>query len=161
MSPYAVGDKVLVQGTVTKVVDGYSIGVELFSPTDQYVAWVRPDLVTRGVVLNLDESVGGADLPGWLRVNARKIDVSGSGSPIVADMMWLADRIEAQIPTPRISEPKGRYAVVRDSDGHDWSRRGMTQSSSYEWINLETGDSWDWENIEEPSLISAGIEDAQ
>lgn len=59
----------------------------------------------------------------------------------------------------RISEPKGRYAVVRDKHGHDWNRRGMTQTSSYEWVDLETGQSTDWQYIEEPTLVFAGVEE--
>jgi hypothetical protein len=41
-----VGDEVLVKGTVKQVNAGYAVLVELFSPTDQYSGWVRPDLVS-------------------------------------------------------------------------------------------------------------------
>lgn len=47
MTTYEVGDHVLIRAKVVKVA-GADVGVlvELFSKTDQYDAWVRPDLIT-------------------------------------------------------------------------------------------------------------------
>lgn len=59
----------------------------------------------------------------------------------------------------RIPEPTRRFAVVTDVYGHDWTRRGPTQHSSFEWLNLETAVADDWVGIHGPTLVSAGIEE--
>lgn len=47
MTAYKVGDWVLIRAKVLEARGGeIGYSVELFSKTDQYAAWVRPDLIT-------------------------------------------------------------------------------------------------------------------
>lgn len=61
------GDMVTIRGEVKQVVPGVGVRVELFSKTDQYSGWVRPDLI-------VDHEIDGAGLdpePGngrWVRI---------------------------------------------------------------------------------------------
>jgi hypothetical protein len=48
-----VGDEILVRGVVSQWVPGVGVLVELFSKTDQYETWIRPDLIAEVVVPNL------------------------------------------------------------------------------------------------------------
>lgn len=68
----------------------------------------------------------------------------------------LCDEIRRQTEGPRIPEP-GKWGVVQDAHGVEWFHRGTTQGSSYEWVNIETGDGDDWKDIKQPVEVRPGV----
>lgn len=48
-----VGDEVLIRGTVLQWIPTVGARVELFSKTDQYEAWIRPDHIAEVIVPDL------------------------------------------------------------------------------------------------------------
>jgi hypothetical protein len=150
MTEYEVGDKVLVEGTVTKVNPGYAIGVELFSPTDQYMAWVRPDLVKEPGTVTLSKDDAACCL-----VALRKARVPEQSVTARLRITTVIDRIDKQV-NPRIEEP-GLYGVVKAKIGEGglWT----LVRSEEGWICLEDGAKWEWESLVNPTEIRAGQED--
>jgi hypothetical protein len=146
MSEFQKGDSVLVRGEVVEYIDGVGANVQLFSKTDQYRAWVRPDLLCPkgSVVLDLYNFDTQLDV-------CRVLEENGYGN--------IADQIEAQTRPPRIPEP-GLWGVVEASVG------GWTDGPS-RFVNF--GGSWiakspfgtkhaSWSDLIDPTLIREGVE---
>lgn len=147
MGTFQVGDKVLVHGEVLEAREGVGVKVELFSKTDQYAAWIREDLVTTGIVLDIDTSeTYWADAAALLREH---------------HFGRIALQIAAQI-KPRIEEPTGLGAVVVDVTDDVYVRRcpGSCEDGGLciPWSHVKTGASVTWSQITPRTVLSEGVE---
>lgn len=109
MSRFEPGDYVLVRGKVLKGDDG-ELGycIELFSKTDQYGAWVRPDLVIEKAEMPLppepDQSAIVKDCDGDLWEGVGMGSWSRNDSRTIETMTW-----------PQLFRTRGPVMVFEES----------------------------------------------
>lgn len=142
MSAYKNGQHVLIRAEVVEHHEGVGVLALLYSKTDEYRAWIREDLVTAGIALDLGDSVP-----------AVVVDVLRT-----AAFYRLADQVEKQTTVPHMDEP-GRYGVVADRAGEHWTNGGPSQAGFPPWMSLRTGLRAHWDEINDPTPIRPGEDD--
>lgn len=158
MTEHEVGDKVLIEAEVIGVKPGYALTVELFSPIDQYKAWVRPDLVKEPGTVTLSKSDAECCL-----VALRKCRETEESVTAVLRITTVIDRLDQQV-NPRIPEP-GIYGVVEANHpvGLCGERllwvHGEANGEGNDWHSL-TGD-WHrvWSDLVDPVEKRPGLEE--
>lgn len=152
------GDKVLVRGEILN----YDLPrdealVEFFSKTDQWKGLVRGDLLTSGILLDLDDAAH--------CLTALRLAESQQQS-ITARLLLhsVIGKIEAQTKPPRIPEPEwgGRVIAhtVYDAKRAEWVRwmDEKRDEHTLAWKRRDGGTAT-WDDLIDPVLVRPGIED--
>lgn len=128
---------------------------------DTFVTDIRPL-----VVVDLDDPaefariLRGVAMPGRPSEGDCKHIINGSIS--ARRLTVIADQIEAQTKPPRIPEPTGLAAVVKDSNGDKWIRHDSVDdcedaSACIPWRRSKWGNTARWDDFHAVEVLSEGL----